>query len=94
MFNYLINYEVIRVDYQFLSNNNSSGSGFDVIKIFLCRPEIKVNVFNTMYFRVPELVKWVKGLQERSHSPPSPIVGEPWDLLITNGSQDGICKVI
>ncbi|XP_060578972.1 kynurenine/alpha-aminoadipate aminotransferase, mitochondrial-like [Ruditapes philippinarum] len=39
---------------------------------------------------VPELVQWVKGLQERVHKPPCS--GVNWDLLITNGSQDGICK--
>lgn len=41
---------------------------------------------------VPELVKWIKGLQERAHSPPNPAGVESWDLLVTNGSQDGICK--
>ncbi|XP_045158771.2 kynurenine/alpha-aminoadipate aminotransferase, mitochondrial-like [Mercenaria mercenaria] len=42
---------------------------------------------------VPDLVNWVKGLQERVHNPPAQgSGGENWDLLITNGSQDGICK--
>lgn len=41
---------------------------------------------------VPELVAWGKGLQERVHSPPPLPSDVGRDCLITNGSQDGLCK--
>ena len=47
-----------------------------------------------IYCRVPELVAWGKGLQERVHSPPPLPSDVGRDCLITNGSQDGLCKVI
>ncbi|KAL4236869.1 hypothetical protein ACF0H5_005254 [Mactra antiquata] len=37
---------------------------------------------------VPELVKWIKQLQKLEHKP----LYSDWDLLVTNGSQDAICK--
>ena len=37
----------------------------------------------------PPLVKWLKELQENTHSPPINT-----DLVVTSGSQDGLCKAI
>ena len=36
---------------------------------------------------VPELVSWLKDLQQSEHNPPCPV-----ELMVTNGSQDGLCK--
>jgi len=36
---------------------------------------------------VPDLVKWLKDLQQEVHKPPCPV-----ELMVTNGSQDGLCK--
>jgi len=36
---------------------------------------------------VPDLVSWLKDLQEEVHRPPCPV-----ELMVTNGSQDGLCK--
>lgn len=36
---------------------------------------------------VPELVSWLKDLQQEVHRPPCPV-----ELMVTNGSQDGLCK--
>ena len=36
---------------------------------------------------MPDLVSWLKDLQEEVHRPPCPV-----ELMVTNGSQDGLCK--
>jgi len=38
--------------------------------------------------RIPELLAWMKSLQEDLHKPPSPT-----DMCVTTGSQEGLCKV-
>jgi len=38
---------------------------------------------------LPALVKWLKELQEFAHGPPTAT-----DLVVTSGSQDGLCKAI
>lgn len=40
----------------------------------------------------PELLTWVKGLQEKVHKPPALPSDVGRDYLVTNGSQDGLCK--
>ncbi|XP_041358468.1 kynurenine/alpha-aminoadipate aminotransferase, mitochondrial-like [Gigantopelta aegis] len=45
----------------------------------------------------PELINWVKDLQERVHKPPTLGItdeNKKLDIIITNGSQDGICKTL
>ncbi|XP_041360154.1 kynurenine/alpha-aminoadipate aminotransferase, mitochondrial-like [Gigantopelta aegis] len=45
----------------------------------------------------PELIKWVKDLQEKVHKPPTLEItdeNKQLDIIITNGSQDGICKTL
>ncbi|TNN46699.1 Kynurenine/alpha-aminoadipate aminotransferase, mitochondrial [Liparis tanakae] len=37
---------------------------------------------------IPELLTWMKSLQEDLHKPPSPT-----DMCVTTGSQEGLCKV-
>ncbi|XP_056298805.1 kynurenine/alpha-aminoadipate aminotransferase, mitochondrial [Pseudoliparis swirei] len=37
---------------------------------------------------IPELLAWMKSLQEDLHKPPSPT-----DMCVTTGSQEGLCKV-
>ncbi|WAR23604.1 AADAT-like protein [Mya arenaria] len=41
---------------------------------------------------VPDLIKWLKGLQEKQHNIADQFSAGHTDLLVTNGSQDGICK--
>lgn len=44
---------------------------------------------------LPSLLDWIKGLQTNIHNPPTNNPDHPgqMDCLITNGSQDGLCKV-
>lgn len=46
-------------------------------------------------YRMPELVKWLEGLQKQIHDPPGfhSNSKNPLQCVITNGSQDGISKV-
>jgi kynurenine/2-aminoadipate aminotransferase len=37
---------------------------------------------------LPELVATLKDMQTREHAPPY----QDWDLVVTTGSQDGICR--
>ncbi|KAK7088516.1 kynurenine/alpha-aminoadipate aminotransferase, mitochondrial-like [Littorina saxatilis] len=46
---------------------------------------------------LPELVQWMKTLQKQMHNPPTRGISDPQrqlDVLITTGSQDGICKTM
>ncbi|KAK2712124.1 hypothetical protein QYM36_010975 [Artemia franciscana] len=43
------------------------------------------------FFRYPNLVKHLKELQKYLHEPPSTT---DWEIVVTNGSQDGLCKAM
>jgi len=40
---------------------------------------------------MPQLHKRLKALQTKVHQPPA---GLDWDMLVTAGSQDGLCKAV
>ncbi|XP_046566764.1 kynurenine/alpha-aminoadipate aminotransferase, mitochondrial-like isoform X2 [Haliotis rubra] len=45
---------------------------------------------------LPEMLKWLKGIQQKVHNPPSLGISDEnkqLDFLVTSGSQDGLCKV-
>lgn len=44
-----------------------------------------------IYFRYPPLVEQVKALTKKIHSPPQ---WDNTDIVVTSGSQDGLCKAI